>query len=254
VESPVQESQTKPKRLTDAAVARALGVAPPTFCVWRKQGCPNSSIEAAQAWKAARKRKPLPSDSQRRFGNQNGKGNILERKIERLMPTKSKFAPKLSLELIEKVGECFLEGLTDEETGWVCDLSHETIRKWRQLAPIKKYETERKRLYINKIKDGKQRDWTRIAWWMERRWPLEYSRPEVAASIRNSTTTVTNQTLVISGEVAAELTARATSVRDQVKRLFENRVTPAAHSGLKIRQNSRFGNRMTEWTIIETVH
>jgi len=28
----------------------------------------------------------------------------------------------------------------------------------------------------------------------------------------------------------------------------------AAHSGLKIRQNSRFGNRMTEWTIIETVH
>jgi hypothetical protein len=46
-----------------------------------------------------------------------------------------------------------------------------------------------------------------------------------------------------------------------VSRVVEGRfifLTPPvmvhAHSGLKIRQNSRFGNRMTEWTIIETVH
>ena len=36
--------------------------------------------------------------------------------------------------------------------------------------------------------------------------------------------------------------------------LGSGRVPEDAHSGLKIRQNSRFGNRMTEWTIIETVH
>jgi len=28
----------------------------------------------------------------------------------------------------------------------------------------------------------------------------------------------------------------------------------AAHCGLKIQQNSRFENRVTGWTIIETVH
>ena len=37
------------------------------------------------------------------------------------------------------------------------------------------------------------------------------------------------------------------SAREQV-------AATVAHSGLKIRQNSRFGNRMTGWTIIETVH
>lgn len=52
-------------KLTQAALARALGVTAPAIVKWRRQGMPTDSIEAAQAWRAARVRprvKPKPAE------------------------------------------------------------------------------------------------------------------------------------------------------------------------------------------------
>lgn len=51
-------------KLTQAALARALGVTAPAIVKWKRQGMPTDSIEAAQAWRAARVRprvKPKPA-------------------------------------------------------------------------------------------------------------------------------------------------------------------------------------------------
>lgn len=50
---------------TQAALARALGVTAPAIVKWKRAGMPTDSIEAAQAWRAARvrprvKSKPAP--------------------------------------------------------------------------------------------------------------------------------------------------------------------------------------------------
>lgn len=56
------------KPLSQAAVARALGMTPANLVKLRKQGCPVHSIEAAQAWREANQnvaaRLPLPQDLQ----------------------------------------------------------------------------------------------------------------------------------------------------------------------------------------------
>ena len=39
--------------LSDRAIAGALGVSPTTIGIWRKQGCPNTSLPSARAWMEA---------------------------------------------------------------------------------------------------------------------------------------------------------------------------------------------------------
>jgi hypothetical protein len=218
------------KRLTDAAIARALGVAPPTFCQWRAQGCPNTSAEDARNWRATRPKKIRSKKSQQRFGNKNA-ANKLEKQVERMgLSPPGKIAPKLTRELLEKVAQCFSDGFTNEETGLLCGISEQTICAWRRLQPVRKAELLRKRFYIHEILNGTRKDWCRIAWWLERRWPLEFSRPEVAHAIRvsNQTTNVV-QNLVISSELAKELTHRSASVQTQVKKLFAQYSTQPAN-------------------------
>jgi hypothetical protein len=221
VETTLQKSQSGARRLTDAAIAHALGASPPLFCIWKRQGCPNSSVEAAQAWKTARVRKPLKN--QARWGNQNGKEKALEKRIAKwnLQP---KLKTDLTPELLAEVAACFVDGFNDEETGILCDVSPDTIKKWRTLGPLKKAEFSRKRHYLALIRDGTRRDWCRVAWWLERRYPLEFSRPEVAQAIRvsNQSTTSITQNLVVSVDVMKELNARATATRKTVRELFAN--------------------------------
>ena len=112
----------------------------------------------------------------------------------------------------------------------LCDIgSTDTIAVWRKLGVLKKAEAARKRHYIKELRDGKRHDWTRIAWWLERRYPLEFSRPEVAHVIRQSL--VQNNTVnnfVISSELAEQLAQRSGKVDETIKRLFEgkDRVLP----------------------------
>jgi hypothetical protein len=215
---------SEPAKLSDAAIARSLGVTPSLFCKWKRlHNCPNSSIEEARAWKNARTRKPRTSASQQRFGNKNGTGkNTLEQKIEKwgLTPPTPKSGRKLTPEMVTQVAEYFIDGFMDTEIALLCGVSHQTIERWRELAPIKKAVLVRKRFYIQQVRDGTRPDWARVCWWLERRYPGEFSKPEIAHMINSSKTTTNITNLVISTELAEQLSARSALVQNQVKELF----------------------------------
>jgi hypothetical protein len=233
VETTVQKPEPAAKRLSDAKIARALGITPQAFCLWRKAGCPNSSIEAVQTWRMVTPYKKRDPKSQARPGNKNTAGKkFLEQKVEKwgLNPPQ-KLGRKLSPELIERVARCFSDGFSVEETALLCDLNEHTVKRWKELAPIKKSVLARKQSLIQCITDRSLRDWVRYAWLLERKYPTEYSRPEVAHAIATASVTQNNltQNLVISSDVAAELTRRSRETAKKVRQLFENRVMQSAN-------------------------
>ncbi len=122
---------------------------------------------------------------------------------------------------------CFVDGLTDEETALYTDISSRTIAKCRngELFPaIKKATIGKKMFYLRKIRDGKQRDWVRIAWYLERMYPTQFSRPEVLMQItQNTLNQTTNNALIISAEAAEGVINRLQSADGKVSSLFKKR-------------------------------
>jgi hypothetical protein len=136
--------------------------------------------------------------------------------------------PKAITNAIEKqIAECFFDGLTDEETAALCDVSYKTIQRARagQFCPaIKKAEFGRKQFYIRKLRDGKRPDWPRIAWFLERRYPTEFAKPEVQLQINNNTLNQTvNNTLIVTAEVAHGISSRVKEANMKVEKLLHDK-------------------------------
>jgi|SRR6267378_1703418 len=125
--------------------------------------------------------------------------------------------------LINKVADCFFDGLTDNETAVLCDIDVRTIRRARTggfCPAVKKAEVARLQKYIIKIRDGKQRDWVRIAWFLERRYPERFARPEIQMSFSNSYTQ-NNLQINISSQEAKAIEKEANPIRDAVTGMFQ---------------------------------
>jgi hypothetical protein len=132
----------------------------------------------------------------------------------------------LTLAVIKKIADCFFDGLSNEETALLCDINEKTIDRARHgifCPAIKKAEVGRKLFYIRKLRDGKRQDWTRIAWFLERRYPQEFAKPEVLMQIGNNTLNQVNNTLVITAEVASTIGKRRKEVESKVEKLFKDR-------------------------------
>jgi hypothetical protein len=128
--------------------------------------------------------------------------------------------------IVHKIAGCFFDGLSNEETALLCDINEKTIRRARsgQFCPdIKKAESGRKQFYIRKLRDGKRQDWTRIAWFLERRYPQEFAKPEVLMQVSNNTLNQVNSTLIITAEVASTISKRRKEVESKVEKLFKDR-------------------------------
>jgi hypothetical protein len=211
----MQQEPPVKAQLTDVELAHALGVHRSQIGRWRAKGCPTESIEAVREW-----RSKFPG-AQQRFGNKNGLGNDLQKRFARMCPPTPKRSAKLSPELVEQVSKYISNGFNDEETALLCDLEENTIRAWRKLPPIKKAIHQRKNDLIEKVIHGTRPDWARVCWWLERRYPTEFAKPEVSHMIRTSQTTNNiTQNLVITSGLAKELSDRAASAQAEVKKLF----------------------------------
>ena len=128
----------------------------------------------------------------------------------------------LSQKALTLIADCIFDGLTDEETALLSGVSVKFIQRARagdECPAIKRATLQRKRGYIALIRDGDDRSnrWQRVAWFLERRYPTEFSKPEVQLSLGAST--VTNNTLVITAEAARALQARASTVEAEVEKL-----------------------------------
>jgi hypothetical protein len=125
----------------------------------------------------------------------------------------------------KQIADCFFDGLTDEETAALCDINQKTIQRARrgEFCPaIKKAEFGRKQFYIRKLRDGKRPDWPRIAWFLERRYPTEFAKPEVQLQI-NTTNQTVNNTLIITAEAAQGISTRVKEADIKIEKLLKDK-------------------------------
>lgn len=132
---------------------------------------------------------------------------------------------KVTKAILKLVSDCIFDGLTDEETALLAGISSKTVQRMRtgeECPAVKKATLVRKRHYIQLIRDGNDRTnhWQRIAWFLERRYPSEFAKPEVQLTLA-STTNTTHQTLVVTAEVANDLAKRASTVDSEVSKLLD---------------------------------
>ena len=125
--------------------------------------------------------------------------------------------------LIDLIAGCIFDGLTDEETGILSKIPTRQISRLRlgeDCPEIRIATIERMRKYIALIRDGTDREgrWTRIAWFLERRYPDRWAKPEVLLNL-NTGSNVTNNTLVITAEQAQGLKLRNVALDEQLSKL-----------------------------------
>ena len=133
--------------------------------------------------------------------------------------------PKVTPALVSQISEAFLYGFTDQEVATLVDINEKTIRRMRfgSFCPeIKRAEIARKNLYIRRITEGKRPDWARWAWFLERRFPLQFSKPEIQLQVNNDNRQV-HQTLIIQAEVAGQINDRYKSTRSKITQLLKEK-------------------------------
>jgi hypothetical protein len=130
---------------------------------------------------------------------------------------------KLTPKAIAQIAEAFLYGLSDQETALLADIDVRTIERARRgtfCREIKRAEIARKQLYIRRITEGKRPDWARWAWFLERRFPREFAKPEIQLSVNSN---VINNTLIVTAEVAHQMADRVKEADAKVTELFKRK-------------------------------
>jgi hypothetical protein len=129
-------------------------------------------------------------------------------------------------EVKRKIADCFLVAMTDEQTAQLCGISAKSIQRMRrgELCPeIKTWEMQRELAYRMKIWNAKG-FWQGAAWFLERKYPTQFSRPEVQLQINNNTLNHTvNNTLVVTAEVAHGISSRVKDVDMKIEKLLKDK-------------------------------
>jgi hypothetical protein len=135
--------------------------------------------------------------------------------------------PKLQ----EKIAECFLLGLTDEQTALDCDISVSTVnrlRKGKFCQAVKRAELAREKIYRQKVWDG-ENGWQGTAWFLERKYPQQFSRPEVQLNLQNNTQVNVAAGFVITVEKSQELERRTQALEAKAEKLFDRNGPSTKH-------------------------
>lgn len=124
------------------------------------------------------------------------------------------------------IAELMWLAFTDEQIASFVDLSSKTIQRIRlgQICPeIKRAELKRESFFRKKIWHGRV-GWQGAAWALERKYPNQLSRPEVMLQINQQTLNqTTNNSVIISAEVADQVLARVKDANSKVTELFKER-------------------------------
>jgi hypothetical protein len=133
----------------------------------------------------------------------------------------TKFTPKLQAQIAELLWLAF----TDAQIAEFCEVDERSIRRIRAAGfcpEIKKAEIEKEKVYRKRIWDGAP-GWQGAAWFLERKYLTQFSRPETQFLIQNNTLNQVNNTLVITAEVASSISKRRKEVESKVEKLFKDR-------------------------------
>jgi hypothetical protein len=124
--------------------------------------------------------------------------------------------------LINQIAELFLLAFDDSQVALMVGISSKTIQRYRrgEMCPaIKIAELKREAAYRKKIWAAKG-FWQGAAWFLERKYPHQFAKPEIQMSnVFNQTT----NNLVITAEVASTISKRRKEVESKVEKLFKDR-------------------------------
>lgn len=128
----------------------------------------------------------------------------------------------MSPAIVKQIASMLFDGFNDDDIAFYVGFSVKTItslRRGEAFPEVRIGLMARKQKLIAKLRDGNTKNWMRIAWWLERRYPQEFAKPEVQLTIGASS--ITNNSIVITAEAAGQLAARAKPVNEAVRKLVD---------------------------------
>lgn len=131
---------------------------------------------------------------------------------------------KITPALQKTITELLWLAFTDEQIALFCDLSSKTIQRMRAglVCPaIKKGEIKREAIYRKRVWSGKGY-WQGAAWFLERKYPHQFAKPEIQLNVNNDNRQV-HQTLIISAEVAGQINDRMKATKSKVQQLLKDK-------------------------------
>jgi hypothetical protein len=133
---------------------------------------------------------------------------------------------KLTPAKIKEFAELLFLGFTDEQIALYLGIHQKTIQRARRgdfCPAIKRAEIAREMKYRQRTWEGSD-GWQGAAWNLERRYPAQYSKPEIQFQINNNTLHQTvNNTLVVTAEVARDISSRVHDVDAKIERLLKDK-------------------------------
>ena len=130
--------------------------------------------------------------------------------------------PKLTQATLEKIGELLFLAFTDPQIAFYLGISQKTLASWRKLEAFsraKKIEMEWEIPMRHKVWNSTGY-WQGAAWYLERKYPAQFAKPEIQLSLNNSFTQ-NNLSISLSSPEAKVLEAEAVPVRAAVAGMFE---------------------------------
>jgi hypothetical protein len=129
---------------------------------------------------------------------------------------------KMTPAMIEKIAELFWLAFTDQQVADFVGINEKTIRRYRagnQCPAIKKASLAREIPYRKKIWDSGS-NWCGAAWFLERKYPEQFAKPEVQLNWHN---TVNNNALTINltSQEFKAIEQEAKPVREAIEGMFK---------------------------------
>jgi hypothetical protein len=131
---------------------------------------------------------------------------------------------KLTPAKIKEFAELLFLGFTDEQIALYLGIHQKTIQRARrgEFCPaIKRAEIAREIKYRQRTWEGGD-GWQGAAWNLERKYPTQFSKPEIQLQINNDNRQV-HQTLIVTAEVARERYNRLKPVDQEINDLFKQK-------------------------------
>jgi hypothetical protein len=128
---------------------------------------------------------------------------------------------KLTPARIKEFAELLFLGFTDEQIALYLGIHQKTIQRARrgEFCPaIKRAEIAREMIYRQRTWDGGE-GWQGAAWNLERKYPTQFSKPEIQLQINNDNRQI-HQTLVVTAEVAGIMAGRVKTAEKKVDDLL----------------------------------
>jgi hypothetical protein len=125
--------------------------------------------------------------------------------------------------VIKQIAELFFLAFTDEQVATITGVSSKSIQRYRRgdLCPaIKIAELQREAIYRRKIWNAKG-FWQGAAWFLERKYPTQFAKPEIQLQVNTQFNSVT--AITITAPEAGKIRGRLEKVDPRIDEFLSRR-------------------------------